>query len=216
MNKYLPRNLFGFLRSEYILYITFSCLLACCKGNSKLSSEVSETELFLREVNSFSNISVIPVYVSGDQSDGHYEKTIDRAADDSVNYKSQDVFVKIFGDEQNAESNKIISFEVWSKSLAEKIRSKTELIGMSAEERAEYIERMAIKSNLMIDNKKIIISENVNSNSWICLVDENGKITGRVWNPDLDMTKQFVGEATGGILDGTQLSSILADKRIFH
>lgn len=215
MNKSLPRYLFGFLRSEYILLSTFACLLSCCKNNDKLSSEVIEIELFLREVSSFSNISTIPVHVSGDQSDVHYEKTRDRA-EDSVNYRSQDVFVKIFGDEQYAESNKIISFEVWSKSLAEKIRSKNELIGMSAEERAEYMERMAIKANLMIDNKKIIISENANSNSWICLVDENGKITGRVWNPDLDMTKQFVGEATEGILDATQLSSILADQRVFH
>jgi len=215
MNKFLSLNIFGFIKSKYILLFVFAWAFSCCKSDHQQSQEEREIELFLREVNTFSNIGEIPVYVSGVQSNIHYEKTTVKE-ENSVNYRSQDVIVRIFGDEQNAESNEVISYKVWNKSLAQKIRNKKELIGMSAKERAEYIDRMALKSNLMISNNKIIISEGDNSNSWICLVDENGKLDGRVWSRDLDRTKQFVGETTEQIPDIRQLSSILADKEIFE
>ncbi len=108
-------------------------------------------------------------------------------------YSYGEMGLTVSSETQDVNDDAFISFEIWKNALMQNILSTRELSSMNSRRITEYGERMGVKYGLMYGNKESLIVEG-GENAVICMVDEDGKLSGRIWSGDYKFTKVFHGK----------------------
>lgn len=198
------------LKKILSILVIWIIAISCKKREDEPKVNLREIQIIqkiIRDKSLTSKIEVSPVHINCKEcANIPYTKTHDEAG--SFKYSYGEVSLTVSSETQDVNDDTFISFDIWRNALMQNILSTHELSSMNSRKITEYGKRMGVKYGLMYGNKESLIVEG-GVNTVICMVDEDGKLRGRIWSGDHKITKVFHGKIPSNT-DNTQRDCLIA------